>query len=385
MAADFVIDNANIVTPEGVLADASLSIEEGRIAQIQMGTSGRIGFRIDARDGIIMPGFVDIHSDAIEKWIEPRPGGRFPVDIALQELDKHLVSCGITTIFHCVSLTDSDVASLRAPERAADIARTINRSTAGLKARTHVHARYDVTETDCVPLIERLIRDGQMHLFSLMDHTPGQGQFSDVDHFKAYYGGVRGCSQGKLDDLIRRRLQARERLDDVHIRHLTALCRERNIHLASHDDDSREKVERLHRLGVSLSEFPVNLEAARVATKLGMHVSLGAPNVLRGSSLTGNLSGRQAIEAGCCDILCSDYSPMSLLHAGMTLHRCGIRSLHEVANMLSLHPAEAVGIADETGSIEEGKAADLVWIEFTEDVPCVTKTFVQGREVFSTC
>ncbi|MGD8960044.1 MAG: alpha-D-ribose 1-methylphosphonate 5-triphosphate diphosphatase, partial [Desulfobacteraceae bacterium] len=250
------------------------------------------------------------------------------------------------------------------------------------RARTYVHARYEITNAEGLPHLERLIRQGLIHLFSLMDHTPGQGQFSDVAHFRSYYAKARGLSAEHVDRLIARRLDASRRIDWPGLELLAGLCRENGIRMASHDDDSSHKVAAVSRLGVTLAEFPVNLEAARAARAHDMLISLGSPNVLRGASLTGNLSGREAIAAGLGDILCSDYAPMSLLHAALQLHREKILDLPAAVRMISLNPARAAGLDHLTGAIEAGKAADLVIVEDRGRVAEVVRTFVAGREVF---
>jgi alpha-D-ribose 1-methylphosphonate 5-triphosphate diphosphatase len=152
--------------------------------------------------------------------------------------------------------------------------------------------------------------------------------------------------------------------------------------MASHDDDSAEKVAAVNRLGASLSEFPVNLAAAQAARRHGMLISLGSPNVLRGASLTGNLSGREALEAGLGDVLCSDYAPMSLLHAALTLAREGIVPLPQAVRLISANAAAATGTEAAVGAIAPGKAADLVLVDDRRPVAAVTRTYVAGREVF---
>lgn len=383
MPTSFVIQDARVVTPNGVREGACVRVEKGRIAEIREGDLP--GNRtINAGGNYLLPGFVDLHSDAIEKGIEPRPNTFFPVDIAVFELDKKIAACGITTMYHSLSFAELEV-GLRSNSAAAGIIRRINESRHTLKVRTRIHARFEITDMDAVPFLEGLIQDGLIDLFSFMDHSPGQGQFRDITSFKSYYGPVYGKSNREMDGIIHRKLRSRERDAPMAIEHLVGMCRRNGIAIASHDDDSREKIEWLKSMGISMTEFPVNIEAARAAREYGISVCLGSPNVLRGQSQARNLSARDAIRSGLGDILCSDYSPMSMLHAVLTLERCGILPLHEAVNMVSIHPARAVGIADRTGSLEEGKDADMLIVDHSNGFPRILKTFVGGREVFSTC
>lgn len=379
----FVMINVHVVTPEGVRENASLRVEEGRIAEIADG--GLNGVRvIDGGGNFLFPGFIDIHSDAIEKGIEPRPNTFFPVDIAVYELDKKIAACGITTMFHSLSFAELEV-GLRNNNTAAGIIREINKLSHKLKVNTKIHARFEITDLGAVPYLQGLIGDGQINLFSFMDHSPGQGQFRDILAFKSYYGPVYAKSDAEMDDIIERKLEAKKSHTPAIIAEMITTCRDHDIAIASHDDDSREKIRWLKEMNIGMTEFPVNIEAVRAARELGVSVCLGSPNVVRGQSQAKNLSAREAISWGFGDILCSDYSPMTLLHAVLTLERLGILPLHEALKMVSLNPAQAVGIAGETGSLAEGKAADMVLVDHSDDFPRVLKTFVGGREVFATC
>lgn len=380
-----IIRNARVVTPDEVLPESSVVVEGGIIREISSNGIRCKGLeKIDAGNRLLMPGFIDIHSDVIENAIQPRPGGRFPVDVALHELDKQLVACGVTTIYHCLCfLPAGEQPVFRNVETTDFLIRQIHDLQGGFKARTRVHARYEVTNGDNFEEAEDLIQKKLIHFFSIMDHTPGQGQFSDVANFLAYYSKTRGMTQTQVEETIERRLKAGSRIDWGRLEHLARICQANAVRMASHDDDSTGKVEAANRLGVTLSEFPVNLEAARAARLHGMLISLGSPNVLRGGSLTGNLSGRDALNAGLGDILCSDYSPMSLLHAALQLHHEGIRSLPQAVRLITLHAAQGAGIDQEVGSIKTGKAADLVLVDDSRKVARIWKTFVDGREVFS--
>jgi alpha-D-ribose 1-methylphosphonate 5-triphosphate diphosphatase len=380
-----IIRNVRVATPEEILPDAAVAVENGVIREISSCPASPAGaLEIDGRGRLLLPGFIDIHSDVIENAIQPRPGGRFPVDVALQELDKQLVACGVTSIYHCLCFLHSDEnPPFRSAEMTDYLVHQIHDLKGGFSARTHIHARYEITNDEAFSQVESLIGRRLIHFLSIMDHTPGQGQFSDVAHFRAYYSKARGLTQEHVDTIIEHRLEASRRVDWSGLEHLAQICRSHSIRMASHDDDSVEKVAAVSRLGVTLSEFPVNLEAARAAKQHGMLVSLGSPNVLRGASLTGNLSGRKALTAGLGDILCSDYAPMSLLHAALQLHREGIMDLSAAVRLITLNPARATGIDRLTGSMEPGKAADLVLVDDRRKVAAVVRTFVAGREVFS--
>ncbi|MEI6208553.1 MAG: phosphonate metabolism protein PhnM [Desulfuromonadales bacterium] len=384
MPNSFTITNARIVTPDAILEDACLKVEGGLIADIRQGISLSSRKEIDAHGNYLFPGFVDIHSDAIEKGIEPRPNTFFPVDIAVRELDKKLAACGITTMFHSLSFAEMEV-GLRSNSAAAGIIRQIAELGCHLRVTTRVHARFEVTDLDAVPYLEDLITHNLINLFSFMDHSPGQGQFRDIVAFKNYYGPVYKKNDDEMDRIIKRKRQAKGGPSQEAIRRLVGLCNEHGIPIASHDDDSPEKLAWLKEMGIAMTEFPVNIEAARAAKEFGIKICLGSPNVVRGQSQAGNLSVRDAISRGFGDILCSDYAPMTLLHAVLTLERLDILPLHQAVNMVSRNPAQAVGIADHTGSVEVGKNADLLLVDHSDQFPRILKTFIRGREVFATC
>lgn len=380
----FEIVNGTVVTPDGALDNTSVTVEDGRIAAVSAGGIPAHRAVWDATGLLVLPGFVDLHSDAVESELQPRPGGRFPVGMALVELDKRLASCGITTMFHSLSFSATDKNEMRRAEVAESIVKDIHALSPQLTIRNLVHARFEMIDVECAPRMTSLIRENRVHLFSIMDHTPGQGQFVSMDHFNVYYGTVDHMTTEELEVLARRRLEARQSMDMSHVEHLAALCREHSVPMASHDDDSTEKVRWVHGLGTHLSEFPVNAEAAESAHRLGMHVLMGAPNILRGGSLTGNLSGREAVQEGWCDVIASDYSPAAMLHAVFELARREVAPFHELVNMVSLNPARAVGLADELGVIQEGLRADLLLVDTAGEVPRIRTTFVKGRPVFST-
>ena len=379
----FAIINAHLVTPDGVIEEGVLRVEDGRIARIDSHVGNGCP-SVDAAGAYLLPGFIDIHSDAIEKGIEPRPNTFFPVDIAVHELDKKLAACGITTIYHSLSFAELEV-GLRNNSTAAKIIREINTMRADLRIATNIHARFEITDLGAVPFLEGLLEDQQIQLFSVMDHSPGQGQFRDILSFKSYYGPVYAKSDAEMDAIIARKQNARNGEAFTAMAHLLQICHHHGIAVASHDDDSAEKVRRLKEMGVAMSEFPVNREALQTAKDMEVAVCLGSPNVVRGRSQAKNLSAREAIAEGYGDILCSDYAPMTMLHAVLTLARLELLPLHQAVAMVSLNPARAVGIDGEKGSLAVGKQADMVLVDASREVAKVRKTYVAGREVFATC
>jgi alpha-D-ribose 1-methylphosphonate 5-triphosphate diphosphatase len=185
--------------------------------------------------------------------------------------------------------------------------------------------------------------------------------------------------QAIVEDLIKRR----QLVNGEHLLKLSKLAAQCGIAIASHDDDSIQKVEESAGYGVSVCEFPINLETAKHAAGRGLRVCVGAPNVVRGASHDKNLRAVDAIRAGAADILCSDYHPSSMLAAIFKLADEGIAALPEAVRMASLHPAQALGAGGELGSIELGKAADLIIVDRYEGLPWVTNTIVGGQVVYT--
>ncbi|MCL5808857.1 MAG: alpha-D-ribose 1-methylphosphonate 5-triphosphate diphosphatase [Deltaproteobacteria bacterium] len=379
---DFIIENVSIVTPEGILERASASVCQGRLYKIREGCIDNGGERIDAGGGWLLPGFIDMHSDALEKDLEPRPNCLFPLDIVLYEMDKKLAACGVTTMYHSISFAEEEI-GIRSNSMAADIITRIGQAVKRLHVRTRVHARFEITDGTAIPRIESLLAEGKIQMLSLMDHTPGQGQFREILSFRNYYQTVYRKSDDEIQKIIDRKMGARKFITS-HVDRITRICRRLAIPMASHDDDCREKIDWISEQDIRITEFPVNMETVHAAREKGLFICLGAPNIVRGTSQARNLSARDAIAAGGGDIICSDYAPMAILHAVFTLEKLGILPLHQAVNMASLLPAKALGISDITGSLEEGKAADLILVKNGDGVHRIMKTCVEGREVFST-
>ncbi len=383
MKDDVIFEDVRLVLEDQVTEPSSLHVQGGRIVSMGEEYSGD-GTRIDGGGALLSPGFIDLHCDAIEKEIRPRPGGSFPTKVALVELDKKLAGCGITSMYHCLCFGESESNELRHARVASRVVRDMQQTQSMLTVRNKVHARFEVTDLPSVEILEALIADKAIDLLSFMDHTPGQGQFTVLEHFTSYYGQSEHLTPEQAEKLAQTRLAERDSVGNEHLYSLARLCAEHGIPLASHDDDTVEKVSFNESLGMCISEFPVRLAAAQRAKELGQGVLMGAPNVLRGKSLTGNLSGREAIEAGACNMLGSDYAPMSLLHAVFHVCSTGIRDFAGAMQLITSAPAKAMGLEQELGSLTPGHLADLVLIEdIHPGVPRVLGSWVEGNQVFS--
>ncbi len=380
---DTVITNVRIVTPTAVIERGTLTVREGRIVSLGRGNGAARGSAaaVDGRDRLLLPGFIDIHNDGIEQELEPRPRAVFPLAVALQALEARLVSHGITTIFHSFSFMDGREGSLDSA-RLEPTVRELNTLRRAGVIRHLVHARYEMVEVRHFERLCRLIDDRQVGLVSFMDHTPGQGQYRNVEHLVHYYRRKYNSPPAEIQIIIREREQkARNPAVSATLEKLAAHARAAGIPIASHDDDTPEKVARMRGLGVAISEFPVDMSAACAAAQWGLHVAVGAPNVLRGRSTTDNLSALDAIGNNAVDILCSDYYAPAMLHAVFRLAREGVMSLPDAVKMVSTNPARAAGLDAELGSLEVGKRADMILVN-EAGTPSVVAAWVGGYKVY---
>lgn len=374
----YVLRSKRVLT-KGKIQAADIVIIYGVIDSVEAYGSQEAAF--DLGDRLLVPGFVDLHSDAIEKEIEPRPGAHFPVASALVELDKKLTMAGITTMFHAVGFNDAAITGYRATKLAAGVIEHINEANHWqLAVDNLVHARFEVTSFESVEVLKQLIEQNSVHLLSVMDHTPGQGQFKSIEKWKKFHLPVYKLSDSDADEIIRLKQRGKERAFVV-VEELLAFGANHGLVLLSHDDDSPQKVELLKNMGVSISEFPLDVEVALFAKKMGVATGMGAPNVVRGKSQSGNVSARELIAEGACDFLCSDYHPSSMLQAPYTIHQELQLPLEHCFDMVSRTPARLAGLTDR-GEIAEGKMADLIAIEDTM-VPKVVLTLKEGTPVYN--
>lgn len=377
------IAGGRVVLPDRV-AEADVAIRDGRIETVAPpGTADASGDEaIRADEAWVLPGLVDLHCDAIEKEIEPRPNALFPMEMAFLQFERKLALHGITTMFHSLSLGVG--LSLRGENVTAEAIRLIARmSRERAMIRHRVHLRYEISHLSGLPLAERFVRDGLIHYLSYMDHAPGIGQYKRPGAFQNYVMKNQGVNAQEVERIVEELEQRRARIDRRALHALAEEARGTGIALASHDDDSREQVDRSAALGATVIEFPLNLETAVYARERGLHVCVGAPNIVRGGSHDGNLSALDAIRAGAADIVCSDYHPASMLQAIFALEEHGV-PLAQAAAMAALQPARALGLDGELGSLEPGKRADLLIVRKRSGCPIAVCTVVGGAVVQQT-
>ncbi|MCX7655598.1 MAG: phosphonate metabolism protein PhnM [Treponemataceae bacterium] len=385
----YVIRNATIVTPHSLLTDKDLLIKGDRIeAFLDRGTFCPKAEEINANGAFVMPGFIDLHSDYIEFIASPRPSSLMDFRLALRESERELITHGITTMFHSLSLyrhSDFGNRPIREAENVERLIQVILDSYEQVHLVRHrFHARFEIDNIEQLPLLERYIQDRKVHLISFMDHSPGQGQYRDLQKYRNTVKGYRNINDHELDKIIEHH-RTKEKLTLERIEAVTMLARNAGIPVASHDDDCVEKILLVKSWGTTISEFPITMEVARAARKEGLYTVAGAPNVLLGGSHAGNLNAAEAILDGSIDILCSDYYPASLLHGLFKMHRTYGLPLQEMVKLVTLYPARAVGLDAELGSIEIGKRADLVVVQcIEENFPVVTTALVDGTLVFQT-
>jgi alpha-D-ribose 1-methylphosphonate 5-triphosphate diphosphatase len=377
---EIVLANATLVLPAETVA-GSLVLRNGRIAAVDTGRAVPRGAE-DMGGDLLAPGLVELHTDNLERHLEPRPGVVWPAAPAILAHDAELAACGITTVFDALrvgSLVDAGKVGYGKYARPIATAITELRNAGLLRLNHGIHLRAEVcSETLLDELPEFHDGDG-VGIVSLMDHTPGQRQFADVNQQRKYATGRRGLSDAEFEAHIARMRALSDRVAAGHEAAIVAAARRLGATLASHDDTTDAQVAASAAHGARIAEFPTTLDAARACRAAGIAVIAGAPNLLRGGSHSGNVSAHELAEAGLLDILSSDYAPASLLAAALALGRAA-GDIAAGLRTVTATPAAAAGLADR-GQIAVGLAADLVRVRLAGDLAIPTGTWVEGVRV----
>ncbi|MBO1012931.1 alpha-D-ribose 1-methylphosphonate 5-triphosphate diphosphatase [Achromobacter sp. SD115] len=373
------LTHARVVLQDRVLEDSAVLIDDGRIVAIEP-AGARADREIDLCGQTLLPGLIDLHCDAIEKEAEPRSRVLFPLDFAVAQVDRRNAAAGITTPYHALSFANSEW-GVRNNQTAAEVVRTVRAFRQHSLVDNRVHCRYEVTDATSVEVLRALMDEGAVDLLSVMDHSPGQGQFKTLESYLQYMMGNHAMSREQAEEAA----QAKTRAKDGAVTRVEALLSHAQglgIPTASHDDDSIQRIATMRNLGVAMSEFPITLDTARAAVSCGLPTILGAPNVLRGQSQSGSMRAIDAIRAGVASCLCSDYQPSALIAAAFTVAAQTDLTLPQAIGLVTLNPAQACGLSDR-GRIAPGQRADLVAVAQVGAQPLISHTWSAGRLVFS--
>jgi alpha-D-ribose 1-methylphosphonate 5-triphosphate diphosphatase len=376
MSRETVLSNARIVLDQEV-RHGSVLIRDGLIADIgsDHGAAG-----VDLRGDLLLPGLVELHTDHLERHFTPRPGVQWEPLPAVLASDAQLAAAGVTTVLDAVRIGSASNQNDAAAAAARALADSIEQAAdAGLLRADHaIHVRCEVSAEECLDAFGEFGNDPHVRLVSLMDHTPGQRQYADMDVFKRYQIAKGNVTESGFAAYIAPLLERSARYADVHRRAIAGLAAQRGITVATHDDATPEHVAESVELGVRISEFPTTVLAATAADKHGQLIVMGAPNIVRGGSQSGNVAAAELLGLGLLHILSSDYVPSSPLQAVFQLAADGTIGLVDGMKLVSGNPARAVGL-DDRGEIAIGKRADLVQVQ-PHDLPA-TGRHPRGRRV----
>jgi alpha-D-ribose 1-methylphosphonate 5-triphosphate diphosphatase len=375
MTRETILSNARIVL-DGEILHGSVQIRDGLIADIASGpsTDGE-----DLEGDHLLPGVVEVHTDHLEYHFSPRPRVNWDALPAVLASDAQLAAGGATTVLDAVRVgSGSDHGgAAREGRRLADAIELA--ADAGLLRADHaIHVRCEVSTEDCTEAFGAFADDPYVRLVSLMDHTPGQRQYADLETFKRYHIGKGHVTEDGFDAYVAPLVERAARYSDKNRRAIAELAVQRGIPLAAHDDATVEHVAESVALGARIAEFPTTVLAASEAQQRGQLIVMGAPNIVRGGSQSGNVAAAELLGLGLLDILSSDYVPSSPLQAVYQLSADGTLGLPDGAKLISGNPARAVGLADR-GEIAVGKRADLVRVR-PHDLPG-TEQHPHGRRV----
>jgi alpha-D-ribose 1-methylphosphonate 5-triphosphate diphosphatase len=380
MSHETVLSNVRVVLEEEI-RDGAVLIRDGLIADIGSDIgSGSSAAGEDMGGDYLLPGLVELHTDHLEYHFNPRPGVQWDPLPAVLASDAQLTAAGATTVLDAVRIGAGSGKRDGTTEAARLLADSIELAAdAGLLRADHgIHVRCEVSSQDCLDAFGGFADDPHVRLVSLMDHTPGQRQYADIEVFKRYHIGKGHVTEAGFDAFVAPLIERSARYSDAHRRAIAALASQRAIPLATHDDATEGHVAESVALGVRISEFPTTVLAASAADKHGQHIVMGAPNIVRGGSQSGNVAAADLLALGLLHILSSDYVPSSPLQAVFQLAADGALGLAAGVKLVSGNPARAAGL-DDRGSIAVGKRADLVRVR-SHDLPA-TELHPHGRRL----
>jgi alpha-D-ribose 1-methylphosphonate 5-triphosphate diphosphatase len=373
-AENFILSNAQVVLADR-LTEGWVAVADGVIVEIGTGPAPKNA--IDLRGDYLIPGLIELHTDHLEAHATPRPGVNWDAEAAVLAYDRQMIASGVTTVFDSLRVGSASDGDRLAGELETLATAIETMSGHDVLCADHLtHLRCEIATPDVVTSATGFIAKRRAHLMSLMDHTPGQRQFRDLSKMRTYYGRHYGLAEdAAFAEFVKQRLALHEQYAHENRRALVAIAQANKISLASHDDATAEQVAEAIADRVSIAEFPTTAEAARASHEVGVKVMMGAPNIVRGGSHSGNVAAEELAVAGSLDILSSDYVPASLMMAAFELP---VRQRHiglaDAIRLVSKNPAEATGLTDR-GEIAVGKRADLVQVRVAGRRPATMRVW----------
>ena len=373
-----ILTNARIVLADAIL-HGTVVLDGKTILDVQPGRSDAPG-ALDLEGDVLIPGIVDVHTDNLERQVQPRSNARWPSRSAMLTHDAQCAVSGVTTVLDALCLGDlgfekDRIMTFKDGVRDLDALA----DTGLLKSEHFLHLRCELPAADLMELLDPVAEHARVRMVSLMDHSPGVGQYADLDRYRAMRRRE-GTAPERIEERIAQLQEQRLRIRNPNRKALLERMAGLDVALASHDDRTEEEIEENHRDGIRISEFPVSMLAAKAARARGMQVIAGAPNIVRGGSHSGNVSAADMVRERAVDGLASDYVPASLVEAAFAcVGQTGI-SLPESIAMVSAHPAAMAGL-DDRGRIAPGQRADLVRVREFEGSPVVRQVWRAGERV----
>ncbi|BCL68084.1 phosphonate metabolism protein PhnM [Vibrio nigripulchritudo] len=373
------ITNVNIVLPDSVVY-GTVEIDNHTIKSVSEGLD-RDPNSLNGQGHWLLPGLIELHTDNLEKYFTPRPKVSWPEFSAMAAHDAQLIGSGITTVLDAVAVGDVRDGGTRQDYLDKMIDTLVESERRGVNRAEHfLHIRCELPHFSTYGLAERYLGLPQVKMVSLMDHSPGQRQFVNLQKYYEYYQGKYGLNDAEMQTYEAEQRRLSEQWSNTNRKAIAELCLERGIPMASHDDATNEHVEESHNLGLVLAEFPTTVEAATRSHQLGLHVLMGAPNVVRGGSHSGNVAAHELASMGVLDVLSSDYFPLSLLDSVFKLaeDERNTLDLPAAVKLATANPADALGMHDR-GEIREGKRADLILVEQVAGQAYVKRAWCKGQ------
>jgi alpha-D-ribose 1-methylphosphonate 5-triphosphate diphosphatase len=378
MTSETIFTNAVLVLPDE-LVTGTVVTRGDTITRVETGHSGISG-AIDLDGDYLIPGAVDVHTDNLERQVLPRTLARWPSRSAMVAHDAQCAAAGVTTILDALCLGDLGFDTGRIQTfRDGVVDLDALTPTGLLKSQHYLHLRCEIPALDMLSCFEAVAEHPLVRMISLMDHSPGVGQYADIE----FYRNMRrrgGLDEETVDRRIAELQMQRAEVRAPNRRTLLDRVRGRGIALASHDDRTVEEIAENARDGIRISEFPVTMAAAEAAKAAGMQVIAGAPNLVRGGSHSGNIAAADLLRAGWVDVFASDYVPPALIEAAFRCAREGLADLPQAIAMISSHAASLAGLPDR-GKLMEGQRADMVRVRVHETLPVVRQVWSGGERV----